>query len=146
MNDNIRIKIIFLSFYSNESCHTLPSDLAGFLTCASWNFPAFKTCLNLDFSCSTLRRFCSAFLFDVLKWSSTLLFKCLVYCIDTVYAKADGKGVEAEKLYEKSAKDLAPLVEGETVRVRTENNGNQKSCWIAYWATLVQDWNRGLRI
>ena len=37
----------------------------------SRNFPAFKTSLGLLYS--TLQHFCSACLFDVLKWSSTLL-------------------------------------------------------------------------
>ena len=47
----------------------------------SWRseiFPLFKQVGSLGFLCSTLRRFCSVFLFDFLKWYLTL---CQIYWI-----------------------------------------------------------------
>ena len=40
------------------------------------NFSAFQASLKLGFLCSTMRHFCSVFLFDSLKWISTI---CHIY-------------------------------------------------------------------
>ena len=59
----------YVNFYFSESCHLF---LAFFLTYAQKFSRLVKQVWSLGFVCSTLRSFCSVFLFDVLKWDSTI--------------------------------------------------------------------------
>ena len=97
----------FLSFYSSKSCHLSEYTLklfgglfdtrseifppeytlklfGGLFVTRSEIFPPFKQGWSLEFLCSPLRRFYSVFLFQFLKWNSTLCQICWITDLESL--------------------------------------------------------------